>query len=60
MPAVSGGTAGSTGQQGEQSFQLAQQVLKRAFYLHYPIQYKVIPTADVIGEGGRAGEHIKA
>ena len=59
MPAVSGGTAVSTGQQGEQSFQLAQQVLKTAFYLRYPIQYKVIPTA-VIEEGGRAGEHIKA
>ena len=51
MPAVSEGTAVSTGHQGEQCFQLAQQVLKRPFYLHYPIHYKVISNADVICGG---------
>lgn len=51
MPAVNGGTAVLTGHQGEQPFQLAQQVLKRPFYLRYPIYCKVIANADVICGG---------
>lgn len=51
MPSVSGETAISTGHQGEQPFQLAEQVSKRPFDLHYPIHGKVIPNADVISGG---------
>lgn len=46
------GTAVTTVHQGKQPFQVTQQVLKRRFYLHYLIHYKVIPNADIMGGGG--------